>query len=194
MRYDKKDRAKIVALAAILIVLWGFIGVRFALLSRAHKAQARARQQARDAARPQTAAAPNASESTAVSPALRLAALVAPVPPPKSDPFHPVIAPRSTESTPQPLSTRKRSREPEQAPPVLPPLPGSPSGGRGGDRLQLTGIIVGTPSTAVLRLGEDHYVVREGDVLDTTLHVQKITKTTVTLRDGRAAYTLRLGG
>ena len=51
MRYDKKDRAKIVALAAILIVLWGFIGVRFALLSRAHKAQARARQQARDAAR-----------------------------------------------------------------------------------------------------------------------------------------------
>jgi hypothetical protein len=74
-------------------------------------------------------------------------------------------------------------------------MPGSESPYQGGrDQLQLTGIILGTPSTAVLRLGDDHFVVKEGDLLDSTLRVQKITKTTVTLRDGRTAYTLRLGG
>jgi hypothetical protein len=192
MRYDKKDKAKIVALAAALIVLWAFIGIRFALLSRAHKAEERARQQSQTAA--QSAASPNAPGSKITSPALRLAALVAPVPPPRDDPFHPIIAPRPTgTTTPQPPRSEKRAREPEQAPPVLPPLPGSESAAGRSGTLQLTGIIVGTPSTAVLRLGEDHFVVREGDVLDTTLRVQKITKTSVTLRDGRTVYTLRLG-
>jgi hypothetical protein len=73
-------------------------------------------------------------------------------------------------------------------------MPGADSPGRGGDRLQLTGIIQGTPSTAVLRLGDNHFVVKEGDVLDNSLRVQKITRTTVILRDGRTSYTLRIGG
>jgi hypothetical protein len=59
--------------------------------------------------------------------------------------------------------------------------------------LQLTGIIAGSPSTAVLRLGEEHYVVREGDLLNGQLRVQQITKNSVVLREGRSTYTLRLG-
>ena len=180
-------------LAAILIVVWGFIGVRFALLSREHKAKQRAQEQA--AAQAQTEPAPGVGELKKESPTLRLAALVAPVPPPKSDPFRPLIAARSSGGGEQPAPSRKHPTETGPAPPLLPPLPGSESSSASGrDRLQLTGIIVGTPSTAVLRLGEDHYVVREGDVLDTTLRVQRITKTTVILRDARMAYTLRLGG
>jgi hypothetical protein len=196
MRYDKKDRAKIVVLAVVLVGLWGFIGVRFALLSRQRKAELRAQQQAQASAQPQPTPDAGAPGSQTRSPALRLAALVAPVPPPTSDPFHPIIPPRTSEgSSAQPAAATRRPPEREQAPPVLPPLPGSESSYRGGkDRLTLTGIIVGNPSTAVLRMGDDHYVVREGDILDTTLRVQKITRTAVTLREGRTAYTLRIGG
>jgi hypothetical protein len=193
MRYDRKDRAKIIVLAVVLVGLWGFIGVRFALISRQHKAELRAQQQAHEAAQAQVPAAPS---TLGASPTLRLAALVSPVPAPTSDPFHPIIPPRTSEgSSAQPAATTRRPPEPEQAPPVLPPLPGAGSSYRGGkDRLTLTGIIIGNPSTAVLRLGEDHYVVREGDVLDATLRVQKITRTAVTLREGRTTYTLRIGG
>ncbi|MFB3880468.1 MAG: hypothetical protein ACE149_04350 [Armatimonadota bacterium] len=194
MKYDKKDRAKIVVLAAILIVLWVVIGVRFALLSRQHKAKLAT---AEAAATERAAAALRAQSATPagqkpLSPALRLAALVAPVQPPKGDPFHPIIPPRNVVARRQSAPAVRTADEPQEPAPALPPLAGS--GERGGDNLQLTGIIAGTPSTAVLRLGEDHFVVREGDVLDTTLRVQKISKTTVTLRDGKTAYTLRLGG
>jgi hypothetical protein len=190
MRYDKKDKTKIVVLAVVLAAMWVFIGVRFALRSRQYKAKLRAQEQAQAATHAQAPGAPG------VSPTLRLAALVAPVPPPKSDPFHPIIPPRTVEgSSGQPAAATRRPPELQQAPPVLPPLPGSESSYRASrDRLTLTGIILGTPSTAVLRMGDDHYVVREGDVLDTTLRVQKITRTAVTLREGRTTYTLTIGG
>ena len=193
MRYDKKDRMKIIVLAAVLVALWGFIGVRFALLSRQHKAELRAQEQARAVAQARVPAAPGA---LGASPTLRLAALVAPVPPPTSDPFHPIIQPRTSQgSSAQSAATTRRPPEPQDASPVLPPLPGSGSSyGGGKDRLTLTGIIIGNPSTAVLRMGDEHYVVREGDILDTTLQVQKITRTAVTLREGRTTYTLRIGG
>jgi hypothetical protein len=42
-------------------------------------------------------------------------------------------------------------------------------------------------------MGDDHYVVKEGDFLDTGLRVQKITRNAVTLREGRTTYTLRIG-
>lgn len=189
MRYDrKKDKAKIVVLTVILAALWVFIGLRFAQ----QNAKLRARQQAQAAAQaraPVTPAAPGAS------PALRLAALLAPVPPPQTDPFHPIIPPRTSEGrSTEPAAGTSRPPEPQQSPPVLPPLPGSESSYRGGrDRLTLTGIIVGTPPTAVLRMGDDHYVVKEGDFLDTGLRVQKITRNAVTLREGRTTYTLRIG-
>ena len=197
MKHDKRDRVKILVLAVILIALWVFIGIRFVLLSKERNAKLRAEREATTAAQPgatSTPSGPTSQPQQPLSPALRLAALVAPVSPPKSDPFRPLIAPRFGSSA-QPAAAEKQptEREEQQPPPVLPPLPSSEQGG-GKASLQLTGIILGTPSTAVLRLGNDHYVVREGDVLQDSLRVQKITKTTITLRDGRAVYTLRLGG
>ena len=189
MRYARKDRTRVAVLVIVLLALWAFIGIKFALFNRQHRSH--------------TAATPSGESSTAqsvpggqLSPTLRLAALVAPVSPPGSDPFHPIIAPRSSEPGPaQPRTTGRRPSELEPAPAVLPPLPGSESSSRSGrDRLTLTGVILGAPSTAVLRLGDDHYVVKEGDVLNGSLRVQKITKTTITLREGRTSYTLRLGG
>ncbi len=192
MKYDKRDRAKIVALVAVLVIVWVFIGVRFLLISRANKAKERNRVEALAATRPQAAQSANATGAQGVSPTLRLATLVAPVSPPKSDPFRPVVAPRSQTIASRP--TAGSSETPSTAVLELPPLPGASESSRGGDRLQLTGVIMGSPSTAVLRLGEDHFVVREGDVLNSTLRIQKITRTAVTLRDGQTVYTLRLGG
>ena len=57
----------------------------------------------------------------------------------------------------------------------------------------MSGIIVGNPSMAVLRVGDQHYVVREGYRLDSNIVVQTIDQSSVTLRDGRGTYTLRLG-
>lgn len=193
MRYDKKDRAKIILLAVVLAGLWIFIGVRFALLARQHRAKVRAQQQAQAAANAPAAPTPG---GPGTSPTLRLTALVAPVPAPTSDPFHPLISPRSSHSasTDQSAQTRRTSGPEQPASPTLPPLPGSGSSYGGGDRLILSGIILGTPSTAVLRMGDEHYVVKEGDLLDGSLRVQKITRTAVTLREGRTTYTLRIGG
>ncbi|MFB3880594.1 MAG: hypothetical protein ACE149_04985 [Armatimonadota bacterium] len=193
MKYDRKDKTKIIVLATVLVAVWVVIGIRFAVLSAKHKASL-ARSQSARAGAPQTPS-PATPAAPGTSPALRLAALVAPVAPPTRDPFRPLIASRSSvvSAVQEPTSQRRRSST-ETPAVTLPPMPGSESAPRTGDRLQLTGIIQGTPSTAVLRLGDDHFVVKEGDVLDSSLRVQKITSTTVVLRDGRSSYTLRIGG
>jgi len=72
------------------------------------------------------------------------------------------------------------------------PLPAwSPA--RSDEDLYVAGIIVGTPSIAVLRHGERHYVVKEGDWLDERTRVQSVSRSTVTVREGNKSYVLRLG-
>lgn len=189
MRYEKKDRTKILVLIVALVALWVFIGLRFTVLSKDKKAKEAARAR-RQAEAQQAKAGDPARASGKMSPTLRLAALMAPVDPPKDDPFRPVIPPRrhgqAVEPTVQP---RPEPSTPDDSPPLPPP----PDSRRGRDTLQVTGIILGSPSTAVLRVGDEHYVVRAGDLLDSQLRVQEITKDTVTLRDGRTTYVLRLG-
>jgi Tfp pilus assembly protein PilP len=190
MKYEKKDRTKVVVLLVVLVGIWAVVGIRFAVLTRERnvKQAARAREEAKAQATP--AAAP-AEARALTSPTLRLAALVKPVDPPKSDPFHPVIPPRrQVEASMAAAATPKPAARTDDEAPVLPPLPGDRNGR---NTLQVTGIIVGSPSTAVLRVGDEHYVVHAGDYLDNELRVQEITKDTVTLRDGRTTYTLRLG-
>jgi hypothetical protein len=186
MRYDRKDKTKIIALSLVLLVFWLFIIFEFTSLSKKTKAKMAAHDRAHAAAT--AGQAGQALDPNAVNPALRLAALVAPVAPPKSDPFRPIIPPRN-QSQLSAAPQAKPTNEPPSEAPVLPPMP--ESGGRGA--LQLTGIIVGSPSAAVLRLGGDHYVVREGDLLNNQLRVQQITRNSVVLRDSRSTYTLRLG-
>ena len=64
---------------------------------------------------------------------------------------------------------------------------------RYGLSVSVTGIITGTPSTAVLRVSDEHYVVREGDWLDNNVRVHAISESAVTLRDRGKTYMLRLG-
>ncbi len=180
MRYDKKDRPKVIVLLTLLILVWAFIGIRFAVLSREAKARRAAEESRRQAAAVQVAQQPT-QPGTAAS--FRLAALVTPVEPPKDDPFRPIIPPRGT------APRRTRTTEAPRPEPILPPS----TAGYQSSNLHLTGVILGNPSTAVLRVGDEHYVVREGDWLDSELQVAKIATGAVTIRDKRSSYVLRLG-
>jgi len=186
MRQNPKDKLKVVLLVGILVCLWVFIGIRFFALSGAHKTEEEARERRQAAAR----AAQNSQVSpAATSPTLRLAALVTPVDPPKDDPFRPIIPPRRhAQAAPAPTNSGSEDR-----PAILPPMPNSSSTAARRSQLYVAGIIIGNPSTAVLRWGEDHYVVREGDLLDNDLRVQQIKSDSVTLRGGGSTYVLRLG-
>ncbi len=191
MKYDRKDKTKVLVLVAILVVFWIFIIFEFTSLSKKTKAKLAAHEKAHAAAKAAQLNKPGQPSSSVptTSPAMRLAALVTPVAPPKSDPFRPIIPPRNQSQLNANIQAQPKREDAHASIPELPPLPNT--GGK--DALQLTGIIAGSPSTAVLRLGKEHYVVREGDLLNGQLRVQKITKNTVILQEGRATYTLRLG-
>ena len=175
MKYDKKNKTKVIILAAALLALWAVIGIRYVVLHRHWEAKAEA---SRTHAHPAAVADPS-------RPSLRLAALVTPVPPPERDPFHPVIAPRRRGAA-QPSPDRHASV------PSLPPTPRA-SAASSRDTLRVTGIILGHPNTAVLRVGDDHHVVQEGNLLTDQIRVESVGKTSVTLRDRQGTYVLRLG-
>lgn len=182
MKYDKKDKTKVIVLAAALLVLWAVIGIRYVVLRRYWEAKTEESRTHTHAATPAAVAGPS-------RPSLRLAALVTPVPPPERDPFHPVIAPR-----------RRGAAQPSGAPsvdqhasvPSLPPPPRA-SAASSRDTLRVTGIILGHPNTAVLRIGDDHHVVQEGNLLTDQIRVESVDRTSVTLRDRQGTYILRLG-
>ena len=191
MKPGKRSRTKVIILIVILLAVWAVIGIRYIALARHWKAKtaALAAQQHVHPAGDEDHAAPSGQPAEAALP-LRVAALVAPVPPPKSDPFRPAISPRTTRRA----TSRSAATQPEARPvvPLLPPPP-SPSPSADRNTLRVSGIIVGNPSMAVLRVGDQHYVVREGYRLDSNIVVQTIDQSSVTLRDGRGTYTLRLG-
>ncbi len=160
-------------------------------MSRATKAKQEADDLRRAAAHSSQGAQDSQQNLASASPTLRLAALVTPVEPPGDDPFRPVIPPRRhSQAAPSATSTK-----PRKGLPLLPPLPDSDSSSVTSrtSQLYLAGVIVGNPSTAVLRWGETRYFVRQGDWLDNDLRVQEIKNDSVTLRDGRSTYVLRLG-
>jgi hypothetical protein len=59
--------------------------------------------------------------------------------------------------------------------------------------LWLSGIIQGSPKLAVIRRGEERYMVREGESVGGAYRVSKITASAVTLQRGRRTLLLRLG-
>jgi hypothetical protein len=200
MKPDKNTRTKVIVLVAILVAVWAVIGVRYFALSRYWKAKT-AEQAAQQHDHPAgdeghvasaTAASTTSSEQpAAAAPSLRVAALAAPEPP-KSDPFQPAISPRTTRRT----TSMSAAPQPEARPLVPLPPPPSPSASADRDTLRVIGIIVGDasiPSNAVLRVGDQHYHVQEGDRLDGNIVVQTIDQSSVTLRDSRGTYTLRFG-
>lgn len=82
---------------------------------------------------------------------------------------------------------------------ALPPLMVAPAGSEMGTQgpppnvLWLSGIIQGSPKLAVIRRGEERYMVREGESVGGAYRVSKITASAVTLQRGRRTLLLRLG-
>jgi len=203
MRYNKQDLPKIVVLSIVLISLAVYIGISYSRLSQQYK-----RQKAEHVAmhERQRGAAQSATGGVAANQGMQMGgqmsatvqALLTPVSPPDRDPFNPVIAPlRTFVSAPTRAPNKPRGATTTREPLVLPPLAdgaaGQPPFPKRGDTLALTGIVLGTPPLAVMRRGEDHFIVQQGEELPGKVRVQSITRTSVTLRDEKREYTLKLG-
>jgi hypothetical protein len=194
MKYNQADKPKIIVLSVVLALVVGYIVVRSVQLRREWKGREDARAEQHQLAHAATAdpepgippASGDGSSTVEDNPLLK--ALVYPPEPPERDPFYPVIAPRS--SRPAASTGTSRPRPTPVLSTQLPPFSGSSGPG---DILRVTGIITGDPSTAVLRVGDEHYVVRVGDWLDNTKRVEAIGASTVTVRESKRSYTLRLG-
>jgi hypothetical protein len=199
MKYRKEDLPKIIVLVIILVAVVIYIGVAYSRGMRKMHAQLEAAHRQLHAA--QGAQQRNPQQDRLAS---TLASVVAQVPPPTRDPFDPIIPPRNVmgAQAARPSAGRPASRPSSGQTmamlPTLPPLGGSETSAgtpASRDTLQLTGVIVGPPSLVVMRRGEEHYILHQGDVVEgTNLRVNAVTRDSVTLRDGRASYTLRLGG
>lgn len=175
MKVSKSDRQKVIGLAVVLVAIWVFVGLRYVRLSDHWEAKMEEEHRQH-----QQAAAEAGGEE--LSPAARLASMVKPVEPPIRDPFHPRIMPRSRgASVEEPTE--------EDADIAVP----DPSNGNGRMALHVTGILLGEPNAAVLRLGERHFVVQEGDSLGNGLQVGVIERNQVTIKGRRSSYVLRLG-
>jgi len=186
MQYRKGDLPKIIVLSAILLGLFVYIGVSYSKGMRRMRAQLDAAHQAMYAAQEAQVRAGAGGSSVA---------LRAEVPPPSRDPFDPIIPPRNIVRA-NAQAAQARQKQSMATLPTLPPLGGSEAPGRRtgeSDTIQLTGIIVGPPSIAVMRRGDQHYIVQQGDVLEGDLRVDSVGRSSVTLRGRQGSYTLRLG-
>lgn len=114
----------------------------------------------------------------------------------------PTAAPAQPDPQPTPPPAPARRPAAPGAQPVsrdlLPPLtaalagPGEPVGPPPGV-LWLSGVIQGEPKLALIRRGENRYLVREGDSLEGAYRVVQIADSTVTLERAGRRQVLRLG-
>lgn len=191
MKYKQEDRTKIIVLSAILVCILVVVIVRWFKLSDEYQRKMLLHQQTDHALQhavaqysaPDSAAGVLDAGQPARSPLAT--ALLAEVPPPERDPFHPIIPPHSRRAS----SSAAPRQEPSQSSTSELPVIVAPSGER--QTLHVTGI---AGETAVLRHGEDHFIVQVGDFLDDRLRVTAVGRSTVTLQDNQRTYLLRLGG
>lgn len=191
MKYKQEDRTKIIVLSAILACILLVVIVRWFKLSDEYQRKLLLHQETDHALQHAVAQYSAPDSAAAVLDAGQLArsplatALLAEVPPPERDPFHPIIPPHSRRAS---SSAAPRQESSQSSPSELPVIV-APSGER--QTLHVTGI---AGQTAVLRHGEDHFIVQVGDFLDNRLRVTEVGRSTVTLQDNQRTYVLRLGG
>lgn len=120
--------------------------------------------------------------------------------------------PETTIEKPAASAPKKPAAATSQAPPAprvspastssLPPLTlaldgatgvGAEARGPAPGVLWLSGVIQGQPRLAVIRRGQNRYMVREGDTFEGQYRVATISSNSVTLQRGRRKLTLRLG-
>ncbi len=204
MKLKKSDWPKIAALSAALLMV--AVG---AVLSRVTVGQEASAAQENGAA-----ALPREAESVASS-AAKSDALPAPSAEAGQDLGARPVASASTQQRDTPSAdmsdpARSASQAAKKPAPArksrpsysLPPLPppdwdtvksaqeplGPPPG-----VLWLSGVIQGEPKVAVLRRGENRYLVREGDTIEDRYTVQQIGSNSITLKRGSRKLTLRVG-
>lgn len=191
MKYKQEDKTKIIVLSAILACILVVVIVRWFKLSDEYQRKVRLHQETAHALQHAVAQYSAPDSAAAVLDAGQLArsplatALLAEVPPPERDPFHPIIPRHSRRAS---SSAAPRQESSQSSPSELPVIV-APSGER--QTLHVTGI---AGETAVLRHGEDHFIVQAGDFLDNRLRVTEVGRSTVTLQDNQRTYLLRLGG
>ena len=190
MKYKQEDKTKIIVLSVILACILVVVIVRWFKLSGEHQRKMLLHQET-DHALQHTVAQYSAPDSAAgvlgagqpVGSAFATA-LLAEVLPPERDPFHPIIPPHSRRASSSAASSQASSESSvSEVPSIV-----MPSGER--QALHVTGI---AGETAVLRHGEDHFIVQVGDFLDDRLHVTAIGRSTVSLQDNQRSYVIRLG-
>lgn len=95
-------------------------------------------------------------------------------------------------SRPQPT---KLALSPGSLPPLMAPSPPSEARAQGPPPgvLWLSGVVQGNPKLAVIRRGEERFLVREGDTVGGVYRVSRIASGSVTLRRGRRTLVLRIG-
>ncbi len=203
MKYNKQDLPKIVALTIVLVGLVIYIGISYSREAEKYRkrmAEHEATHAQQAAAQANTAGVSGANPSmpagAQMSPTVQ--ALLAPVTPPDRDPFLPMVAPpRAYSPAAVKPGTKPRAAKRPPEPLVLPPLmegaSSQPPFQRDANALALTGIVLGTPPLAVMRRGTDHFIVKQGAELPGKVMVQAITRNSVTLRDGKRQYTLKIG-
>ncbi len=98
---------------------------------------------------------------------------------------------------------RQKQPAPERTPrPSLPPFHPAAQADRGGlqpvsgpppEVLWLSGVIQGERQVAVLRRGENRYLVKDGETFENRYRVIAISSNSVTLQRGSRKQTLRVG-
>ncbi|HUU53316.1 MAG TPA: hypothetical protein VMY87_00215 [Armatimonadota bacterium] len=99
----------------------------------------------------------------------------------------------STNPKPAPRPSSRRSLPPLPPPEWGAPAPAEEPSGPPPGVLWLSGVIQGERRVAVLRRGENRYVVREGDAFEEKYRVVTISSNSVTLEGGGSRQTLRVG-
>ncbi len=111
----------------------------------------------------------------------------------------PAEAQTATQAPPvrKPVSVKKPAAE-GKLPPFQPPdwtavNTSVGASGRAPSTLWLAGVIQGNPKVALLRRGEERYLVKEEETFDGVYKVASIASNSVTLQKGRRKLTLRVG-
>ncbi len=202
MKMKRLALPKIAALSAAFVMVAA--GLVLSRVTGAPEAAA-----AQDEAPASVSAAPtHAEENAAVSESLELGVADAEADSDDSIPG-PGGAPRAAEAKPLPTggSVPPASARPKQTtapartrslPPLPPPNWGAATvsqlpSGPPPDVLWLSGVVQGEPRVAVLRRGENRYVVSEGDVFEENYRVLTISSNTISLQRGSRKRTLRVG-
>lgn len=191
MKYKQEDKTKIIVLSAILACILVVVIVRWFKLSDEYQRKMLLHQQTDHALQHAVAqySAPDSAAGVldAGQPASSVLAraLLAEVAPPERDPFRPIIPPHSRRASSSAAPRRESSESSASEVPIIV----LPSGER--QTLHVTGI---AGETAVIRHGEDHFIVQVGDFLDDRLRVTAVGSSTVTLQNNERSYVLRLGG